>query len=107
VSLIIARQCNAVGKSTFWSSKLTSQIKHSSALEVPHKQLNKCCFCCHILHRFMIACGMDPASPLMRETEFFTSHECLLLDYEEALTRQVITQQTTHPAQCSQYAATC
>jgi 3-deoxy-D-arabino-heptulosonate 7-phosphate (DAHP) synthase class II len=37
----------------------------------------------------MIACGMDPASPLMRETEFFTSHECLLLDYEEALTRQV------------------
>ncbi len=24
----------------------------------------------------------------MRETEFFTSHECLLLDYEEALTRQ-------------------
>lgn len=24
----------------------------------------------------------------MRETEFYTSHECLLLDYEEALTRQ-------------------
>lgn len=39
--------------------------------------------------QFMIACGMDPSSPLMRETEFFTSHECLLLDYEEALTRQV------------------
>jgi len=38
--------------------------------------------------QFMIACGMDPASPLMRETEFFTSHECLLLDYEEALTRK-------------------
>lgn len=32
--------------------------------------------------------SQDPASPLMRETEFFTSHECLLLDYEEALTRQ-------------------
>mmetsp|Transcript_25232 Transcript_25232/g.54843 ORF Transcript_25232/g.54843 Transcript_25232/m.54843 type:complete len:500 (+) Transcript_25232:76-1575(+) len=38
--------------------------------------------------QFMIACGMDPSSPLMRETEFYTSHECLLLDYEEALTRQ-------------------
>jgi 3-deoxy-7-phosphoheptulonate synthase len=23
----------------------------------------------------------------MKETEFYTSHECLLLDYEEALTR--------------------
>eukprot|EP00967_Tisochrysis_lutea_P152968 scaffold300855_cov22-Tisochrysis_lutea.AAC.3 len=30
---------------------------------------------------------MDPASPLMRETEFYTSHEALLLDYEESLTR--------------------
>eukprot|EP00798_Chlamydomonas_sp_ICE-L_P028923 gene28923-32116_t len=36
---------------------------------------------------FMIASGMDPASPLMRETEFYTGHECLLLDYEESLTR--------------------
>ncbi len=36
---------------------------------------------------FMTACGMDPASPLMRETEFYTSHEALLLDYEESLTR--------------------
>lgn len=37
--------------------------------------------------QFMIACGMDPKSPLMNETEFFTSHEALLLNYEEALTR--------------------
>jgi 3-deoxy-7-phosphoheptulonate synthase len=36
---------------------------------------------------FMTACGMDPSSPLMRETEFYTSHEALLLDYEESLTR--------------------
>ena len=27
-------------------------------------------------------------SPLMNETDFFTAHECLLLDYESALTRE-------------------
>ncbi|GIL45889.1 hypothetical protein Vafri_3014 [Volvox africanus] len=37
--------------------------------------------------QFMIACGMDTNMPFMRETEFYTCHECLLLDYEEALTR--------------------
>eukprot|EP00798_Chlamydomonas_sp_ICE-L_P002087 gene2087-18142_t len=37
---------------------------------------------------FMVACGMDPKSPLMSETEFYTGHECLLLNYEEALTRE-------------------
>lgn len=37
---------------------------------------------------FMEACGMDSMTPLMRETEFYTGHECLLLDYEEALTRE-------------------
>jgi 3-deoxy-7-phosphoheptulonate synthase len=37
--------------------------------------------------QFMQACGLDANQPIMKETEFFTSHECLLLDYEEALTR--------------------
>ncbi|GMH42963.1 hypothetical protein BSKO_10885 [Bryopsis sp. KO-2023] len=37
---------------------------------------------------FMNACGMDLDNPLMRETEFYTGHECLLLDYEQALTRE-------------------
>ncbi|MFB9971836.1 class II 3-deoxy-7-phosphoheptulonate synthase [Pseudoroseomonas cervicalis] len=36
--------------------------------------------------RFMAACGMSNA-PQVRETEFYTSHEALLLPYEEALTR--------------------
>ncbi len=36
----------------------------------------------------MVACGMPADSPLMKETEFYTSHECLLLDYEESLTRE-------------------
>jgi 3-deoxy-7-phosphoheptulonate synthase len=37
---------------------------------------------------FMRACGIDPEShPEMRTTEFFTSHEALLLGYEQAMTR--------------------
>ena len=38
---------------------------------------------------FMKACGMTPENtPQLRETEFYTSHEGLLLNYEEALTRK-------------------
>jgi 3-deoxy-7-phosphoheptulonate synthase len=37
---------------------------------------------------FMRAIGLDPeAHPEMRQTDFYTSHEALLLGYEEALTR--------------------
>ena len=37
---------------------------------------------------FMAACGLSGATiPQIRETEFFTSHEALLLPYEQALTR--------------------
>lgn len=38
--------------------------------------------------RFMAACNINSeTSPQIRETDFFTSHEALLLPYEEALTR--------------------
>jgi 3-deoxy-7-phosphoheptulonate synthase len=38
--------------------------------------------------QFMAACGLtSDTTPQIRETEFFTSHEALLLPYEEALTR--------------------
>ncbi|PCI97165.1 MAG: 3-deoxy-7-phosphoheptulonate synthase class II [Alphaproteobacteria bacterium] len=38
--------------------------------------------------RFMDACGITPESvPTLRETDFYTSHEALLLPYEEAMTR--------------------
>lgn len=38
---------------------------------------------------FMNACGVNPAtSRALAETDFFTSHEALLLNYEEPLTRQ-------------------
>jgi 3-deoxy-7-phosphoheptulonate synthase len=42
--------------------------------------------------RFMGACGMSDL-PQVRETEFYTSHEALLLPFEQALTRQP----STHP----------
>ena len=39
--------------------------------------------------RFMAACGIDLASaPQLRETDVWTSHEGLVLDYEESLTRR-------------------
>ena len=39
--------------------------------------------------RFMKACGIDTATlPALHEVDFFTSHEALILGYEEALTRQ-------------------
>jgi len=38
---------------------------------------------------FMQACGVDPSSvPQLQGTSFYTSHEALLLPYEQALTRQ-------------------
>ena len=37
---------------------------------------------------FMRACGIDQHVPQVSEAEFFTSHEALLLPYEQALTRQ-------------------
>src|SRR6185312_15599668 len=37
---------------------------------------------------FMAACGLtSETTPQLRETELFTSHEALLLEYEQALTR--------------------
>ncbi|MBC6439921.1 MAG: 3-deoxy-7-phosphoheptulonate synthase class II [Rhodospirillales bacterium] len=37
---------------------------------------------------FMEACGLSPDNvPQMRETAFYTSHEALLLNYEQAMTR--------------------
>ena len=39
--------------------------------------------------RFMRACGLDPDNvPALHEVDFYTSHEALVLGYEEALTRQ-------------------
>lgn len=36
---------------------------------------------------FMEACGLTAENPQIQETEFYTSHEALLLPYEQAMTR--------------------
>lgn len=36
---------------------------------------------------FMAAAGLTVDHPIMTSTEFWTSHECLLLPYEQSLTR--------------------
>ncbi|MCY4271541.1 MAG: 3-deoxy-7-phosphoheptulonate synthase class II [bacterium] len=38
--------------------------------------------------RFMAACGISTDAPEMHQVDFYTSHEALVLDYEQALTRQ-------------------
>mmetsp|Transcript_1238 Transcript_1238/g.1087 ORF Transcript_1238/g.1087 Transcript_1238/m.1087 type:complete len:511 (-) Transcript_1238:35-1567(-) len=38
--------------------------------------------------RFMKAIGVDVRSPTFTQCNFYTAHECLLLPYEQALTRQ-------------------
>jgi 3-deoxy-7-phosphoheptulonate synthase len=37
--------------------------------------------------QFMRACGIDTDGKQFESVDFFTAHECLLLPYEEALTR--------------------
>lgn len=54
---------------------------------------------------FMVACGMDANNAVMKETEFYTSHECLLLDYESALTREDST--TSRHYDCSAHFLWC
>ena len=36
----------------------------------------------------MAACGLTSSHPIMKSTVFWTSHECLLLPYEQSLTRR-------------------
>ena len=39
--------------------------------------------------KFMESCGISPENvPLLKQTEFYTSHEALLLGYEQALARK-------------------
>jgi len=38
--------------------------------------------------RFMSACGIDLHGPEFQKVDFYTAHECLLLPYEEAMTRE-------------------
>lgn len=47
----------------------------------------------------MAAIGVDTSAPEFKHTKFFTAHEALLLNYEEALTRIPLVDSTvTAPA---------
>ncbi len=47
----------------------------------------KICFGIQKAVKFMQAIGIDASAPQLNEIELFTSHEALLLEYEEAMTR--------------------
>src|SRR6266536_3109431 len=38
--------------------------------------------------RFMTACGVEMTTPALHQVDFYTSHEALLLGFEQAMTRQ-------------------
>lgn len=64
-----------------WTLDFTAKTKAASKYTELAERIGECL-------AFMAACGMtSETAPQIRETEFYTSHEALLLGYEEALTR--------------------
>ncbi len=64
-----------------WNLSYVDNRKSQERFEDIASRINECL-------TFMEACGInDKNVPQMNETDFFTSHEALLLPYEEALTR--------------------
>ncbi len=65
-----------------WNLDFAQQSEVSAKYEDLAKQIEQSL-------RFMEACGVTSTSyRTLRETDFYTSHEALLLNYEEAFTRQ-------------------
>ena len=69
---------NRVGK---WNLDFMAKSKEGAAYMDLAKRVDEAL-------AFMGACGIDINSPSLNTTEFYTSHEALLLDYEEVLTRE-------------------
>lgn len=71
-----------------------SQTESSRSLLSPDSLSFSCDRYRELAHRvdealgFMAAAGLTVDHPVMTTTEFWTSHECLLLPYEQALTRK-------------------
>ena len=64
-----------------WNLSYVDEGQSKKKFEEIAKRIDECL-------TFMEACGInDKNVPQMNETDFFTSHEALLLPYEEALTR--------------------
>lgn len=65
-----------------WNQQFVDKSPQSARYQVLADQIDEAL-------AFMSACGISPDNtPHIRETQFYTSHEGLLLPYEEALTRQ-------------------
>ena len=65
-----------------WTLGFVSSTPQSERFQHIASRIDECL-------RFMRACGLDASStPQLRETEFYTSHESLLLGYEQAMTRR-------------------
>lgn len=65
-----------------WNQEFVAGSKQGQRYEAMARQIDRAL-------RFMAACGVDLVrDPVLHEVDFYTSHEALLLGYEEALTRQ-------------------
>ena len=65
-----------------WTTDYITDTKQAERFEALASRIDDCL-------AFMDACGLNSQSTAaMAETDFFTSHEALLLNYEEGLTRQ-------------------
>ena len=65
-----------------WTTDYITDTKQAERFEALAERIEDCL-------SFMDACGINSAtSSKVAETDFFTSHEALLLNYEECLTRQ-------------------
>ena len=65
-----------------WTTDYITDTKQVERFEALASRIDDCL-------AFMDACGLNSSSTAaMAETDFFTSHEALLLNYEEAMTRQ-------------------
>jgi 3-deoxy-7-phosphoheptulonate synthase len=65
-----------------WNQEFVAGSKQGQRYEQIARQIERAL-------RFMAACGIDLSSDsALHEVDFYTSHEALLLEFEEALTRQ-------------------
>lgn len=63
-----------------WNQEFVSQSPMGRSYDRMAKQID------HAI-KFMSTIGISPDNPLINQTQLFTSHEALLLEYEEAMTR--------------------
>ncbi len=65
-----------------WNQDFVANSAEGQRYEVVAREIDRAL-------RFMDACGIDPrTSEALREVDFYTSHEALILPYEESLTRR-------------------